>query len=101
MPRLAPAPNENAQAGHRIVARQDDDLDPLDRVGVEAQQFLDEVKRDARLCRLLQTLELESHVSAIVGRFEHRVSSSKSKRARELIATTSWSSCADAGMQEV
>ena len=74
---------EHAHARHRVVARQDHDLDALTASVVEGEQLVHQREGDAGLRRLLQPLQLQSHVSAIVAGLEDRFSSSKSNRARE------------------
>ena len=64
---------EHTQSRHRIVARQDDDLDPLVAVGVEFEELLHQPERDTRFRRLLEPIELHLHVSLVVRRLEDRV----------------------------
>ena len=63
----------NGTDAHRVVARENDHLDPL-RVGVvEGQQLLHQRKRYPRLGGLLQTVQLQLHVSPVVTGLEEVV----------------------------
>jgi hypothetical protein len=61
---------EHAHAGHRVVARQDHDLDLLLGRAVEGEQLVDERERDTGLGRAVEAFELELHVGAVVVRLE-------------------------------
>ena len=67
---------EHAHAAHRVVARKDHHLHAVIRCGqavVEGQQLVDQREGHARARRMVQTLQLQLHVGAIVTGFEDAV----------------------------
>ena len=64
---------KHAQARNRVVAREDDDFYPLFAVCIESQQFFHQRKSHTRLGGLLQPIQLQLHVGAVVLLFEHAV----------------------------
>ncbi|MCY1363544.1 hypothetical protein D9M69_503110 [compost metagenome] len=64
---------EDAHARHRVVAREDDHLDALHAVVVEAQQLADQRRRDAGRGRFVDAVELQLHVALVVAGLEDLV----------------------------
>ena len=61
------------QSTHRVIPRQDGNLDALCILGVEGQQLLDERERNAREGWLIDPVKLEIHIGAVVALVENSV----------------------------
>src|SRR5207245_11801897 len=88
---------ENAEARDGIVARQDYDVDALDTVGVESLELLDQEVRDTGLRRLLEALQLQPHVRAVVRGLETPILSPKINRPHQPDGTPDLPGQAQAG----
>ena len=88
---------EHAHPRDRVVARQDHHLDAR-RAGIEGEQLVDQRERDAGLGGLVEALQLQLHVGAVVVGFEvpgspPRSRTARATRSRRRAGRRGWRAC--------